>query len=216
MIRTNIRLAMPMYLSILALLIAIVSLPGEARAESAVNVDRKGVAIKGYDPVAYFTMTRPVKGKVDFEASWMGATWRFASARNRDTFLKDPEKYAPRYGGYCAYGVANNYLVKIDPKAWTVYEGRLYLNYSLKVREQWKEDIPGYIRKADANWPGLSGTKVMMENEKRMDDPEMKMGGGQMMKDETMMKEHGSMTADSVQMLNDPSTMENDAGKTMK
>ena len=144
----------------LALTVAVAAMPGVADAKdgkSAVNVDRKGVAIKGYDPVAYFTMSKPVKGKKDHVASWMGATWRFASAEHKDLFEKDPEKYAPRYGGYCAYGVANNYLVKIDPKAWTIYEGRLYLNFSLKVRDQWSEDIPGNIKKADANWPGLIG-----------------------------------------------------------
>ena len=141
----------------LVLTAAATAIPSVAGAEPAVNVDRKGVAIEGYDPVAYFTMSRPVKGKKDHVAAWMGATWRFASAENRDLFQNDPEKYAPRYGGYCAYGVANNYLVKIDPKAWTVYEGRLYLNYSLKVRDQWSEDIPGNIKKADANWPELIG-----------------------------------------------------------
>jgi YHS domain-containing protein len=139
------------------LIILVTAVPSAAAAESAVNVDRKGVAIKGYDPVPYFTISKPVKGNKDHIVSWMGAKWRFASAQNRDLFEKDPEKYAPRYGGYCAYGVANNYLVKIDPDAWTVYEGRLYLNYSLSVREQWKEDIPGNIRKADANWPALGG-----------------------------------------------------------
>jgi YHS domain-containing protein len=141
----------------LVLMVAVTAIPATADAQSAVNVDRKGVAIKGYDPVAYFTMSEPVKGKKDHVASWMGATWRFTSPEHKDLFEKDPEKYAPRYGGYCAYGVANNYLVKIDPKAWTIYEGRLYLNFSLKVREQWSEDIPGNIKKADANWPGLIG-----------------------------------------------------------
>jgi YHS domain-containing protein len=141
----------------LVLAAAMTAIPGVAGAKSPVNVDWKGVAIKGYDPVAYFTMSKPVKGDKDHVSTWMGATWRFVSPENRGQFEKDPEKYAPRYGGYCAYGVANNYLVKIDPEAWTVYEGRLYLNYSLQVREQWKEDIPGHIRKADANWPGLIG-----------------------------------------------------------
>jgi YHS domain-containing protein len=141
----------------LLLTAAVTAVPAAAGAQSAVNVDRKGVAIKGYDPVAYFTLSRPVKGDKDSTVSWMGAMWRFSSAEHRGLFEKNPEKYAPRYGGYCAYGVANNYLVRIDPKAWTVYEGRLYLNYSLKVREQWKEDIPGNIKKADGNWPALSG-----------------------------------------------------------
>jgi YHS domain-containing protein len=145
------------FLCALALTVTLTVVPGVVGAESAINIDWKGVAIKGYDPVAYFTMSKPVKGDKDHVVNWMGATWRFASAGNRDLFEKDPEKYAPRYGGYCAYGVANNYLVKIDPKAWTVYEGRLYLNYSLDVREQWKGDIPGNIMKADDNWPRLSG-----------------------------------------------------------
>jgi hypothetical protein len=141
----------------LALAAALTMVPGEAAAESAVYVDWKGLAIKGYDPVAYFTMSEPVKGEKDHVVTWMDATWRFASAEHKSLFEKDPEKYAPRYGGYCAYGVANNYLVKIDPEAWTIYEGRLYLNFSLKVRDQWSEDIPGNIKKANANWPGLIG-----------------------------------------------------------
>jgi YHS domain-containing protein len=132
-------------------------LPLAAHAETSYNVNLFGVAIKGYDPVAYFTEGKPVKGEKEFQVDWEGATWRFASAANLEMFNGDPEKYAPRYGGYCAYGVANNYLVSIDPAAWTVYEGGLYLNYSLKVREQWLEDIPGHIKMADANWPGLRG-----------------------------------------------------------
>ena len=134
-------------------------LPVTVQAGTFYNVDWKGVAIKGYDPVAYFTEKMPVKGDSDFEYVWSGAKWRFASSDNLEMFKSDPDKYAPRYGGHCAYGVANNYLVKIDPEAWSVYEGRLYLNYSLKVREQWKEDIPGFIRKADANWPKLKEEK---------------------------------------------------------
>ena len=134
---------------------ALFILPMTVQAKTFYNVGWTGVAIKGYDPVAYFTEKTAVKGDSDFEYEWSGAKWRFASSENLETFKSDPEKYAPRYGGYCAYGVANNYLVKIDPEAWTVYEGRLYLNYSLQVREQWKEDIPGNIRKADANWPAV-------------------------------------------------------------
>lgn len=141
----------------LMLAAAVTAAPSVAGAESAVNQDRKGVAIEGYDPVAYFTSSKPVKGSREHVASWMGATWWFASADNRDLFEMAPEKYAPQYGGYCAYGVANNYLVRIDPRAWTVFDGRLYLNYSLKVREQWSKDIPGNIKKADANWPKLIG-----------------------------------------------------------
>lgn len=145
----------------LAIAIAVVYFlfPVIVQAGTFFNVGWTGVAIKGYDPVAYFTEKNPVKGDSEFDYEWSGAKWRFASEKHLELFKTDPEKYAPRYGGYCAYGVANNYLVKIEPEAWTVYEGRLYLNYSLKVREQWKEDIPGNIRKADTNWPNLKEEK---------------------------------------------------------
>ena len=112
-----------------------------------------GGAIQGHDPVAYFTEGRPVEGSRKYSYEWQGATWRFASAANRDRFAQAPEKYAPQYGGYCAYGVANGYAVKIDPQAWSVVDGKLYLNYSPAVQADWKKDVPGYIRQADANWP---------------------------------------------------------------
>ena len=112
-----------------------------------------GAAIRGYDPVAYFTEGKPVKGKTEFTHQWKGATWRFASAANRERFAAAPEKYAPQYGGYCAYGVASGYTVKTEPDAWSVVEGKLYLNYDRNVQASWVKDIPGYIRKADANWP---------------------------------------------------------------
>ena len=114
--------------------------------------DRSG-AIRGYDPVAYFTQGAPVKGSEKFSHPWQGATWLFASAENRARFAAEPGKFAPQYGGYCAYGVAQGYAPEIDPSAWSIVEGKLYLNYSTSVRERWKTDIPGYIRKADANWP---------------------------------------------------------------
>lgn len=114
-----------------------------------------GGAIRGYDPVAYFTESRAVKGSERFIHRWKGATWRFASAENRDRFVAAPEKFAPQYGGYCAYGVAQNYAVSIDPRAWSIADGKLYLNYSRSVRQTWNKDIPGYIGKADANWPGV-------------------------------------------------------------
>ena len=148
-----------MLAAVVAAAAALLILPLQADAGTVYNVGWTGVAIKGYDPVAYFTEKMPVKGDSDFEYEWSGAKWRFASSENLEMFKGNPEKYAPQYGGHCAYGVANNYLVKIDPDAWTVYEGRLYLNYSLSVREQWKEDIPGHIEKADANWPKLKEEK---------------------------------------------------------
>jgi YHS domain-containing protein len=114
-----------------------------------------GVAIEGTDPVAYFDEGKPVAGSSEFEHEWMGATWRFASAENRDRFAADPEKYAPQYGGYCAWAVSQGYTAKIDPAAWKIVDGKLYLNYSKDVQTQWSVDVPGNIAKGDANWPKI-------------------------------------------------------------
>ena len=122
-----------------------------------VNLDG-GVAIKGHDPVAYFTDGAAVRGDASITADHDGATYHFASAANRDTFVADPARYAPQYGGYCAYAVANGYTAAIDPEAFTVVDDKLYLNFSKSVRRRWERDIPGNISKADANWPGLSAS----------------------------------------------------------
>jgi YHS domain-containing protein len=137
---------------VLALLVSFAAAAAAQKPE--IYADRAG-AIRGFDPVAYFTDARPVKGSEEIVHSWKGATWRFSSAENRDRFAAAPEKYAPQYGGYCAYAVAHNATASIDPQAWSVVDGRLYLNYSVKVRATWEKDSPGYIRKADANWPGV-------------------------------------------------------------
>jgi len=115
--------------------------------------ERNGLAIEGYDPVAYFTERKPVKGAPEFRTEFQGATFQFASADHRDRFAADPEQFAPQYGGYCAYGTAKGYKAKIDPEAFTVVQGKLYLNYSDAVQTRWLSDIPGYIQQADANWP---------------------------------------------------------------
>ena len=112
-----------------------------------------GKAIRGTDPVAYFTQGKPVAGSPDYTHEWKGATWYFASAANRDRFKQNPERWAPQYGGYCAYGVAQGYAVKIEVDQWSVVDGKLYLNYSRSVQRTWKQDIPGYIREANKNWP---------------------------------------------------------------
>ena len=115
--------------------------------------EKSGLAIGGYDPVAYFTERKPVKGSAQFRSDFQGSTFQFVSAAHRDAFAFNPAKYAPQYGGYCAYGMAKGYKATIDPAAFTVAGEKLYLNYSEAVRSQWLSDIPGYIRKADANWP---------------------------------------------------------------
>jgi YHS domain-containing protein len=118
--------------------------------------ERGGAAIDGYDPVAYFTENKPVKGSSAFTAMHEGSTFRFASAANRDAFVSDPKKYAPQYGGFCAYAVAHGYKAKIEPDAFTIVDGKLYLNYDQSIQRRWRRDIPGYIRRGDHNWPGVS------------------------------------------------------------
>ncbi|MEM7189075.1 MAG: YHS domain-containing (seleno)protein [Pseudomonadota bacterium] len=112
-----------------------------------------GTAIDGTDPVAYFTEGRPVEGSSDFVHEWNGAKWRFSSAENLALFAADPEKYAPQYGGYCAWAVSQGYTASTDPEAWKIVDGKLYLNYSKSVQLNWETDIPGHIAAGDANWP---------------------------------------------------------------
>src|ERR1700690_4350384 len=128
---------------------------GPALTIEPVNKTSDGVATKGYDPVAYFTDKRPVKGNKEFEYVWMGAKWHFSGTEHKDLFIKNPEKYAPKYGGYCAYAVSRGSIADIDPEAWSVVDGKLYLNLSKKIRDKWSKDIPGNIKKADENWPNI-------------------------------------------------------------
>jgi hypothetical protein len=125
-----------------------------AAADSPIYT-RGGVAIKGADPVAYFTEGKPVTGQKKFETEWKGAKWRFSSAQNRDMFVASPEKFAPQYGGYCSYAVSQGYTAKIDIDAWAIVDDKLYLNYSTGVLRLWETDIPGHIASANKNWPGV-------------------------------------------------------------
>ena len=113
------------------------------------------VAVSGYDAVAYFTEGKPVEGSDDFTADYNGATWRFSSAGNRDAFLENPARFAPQYGGYCAWAVSQGYTASTDPEAWKIVDDKLYLNYSKSVQASWEQDIPGHIAKGDANWPDV-------------------------------------------------------------
>ena len=116
---------------------------------------RTDTAILGYDTVAYFTDGKPVKGQDAFVAEWMGAKWKFASQAHLDLFKASPEKYAPQYGGYCAYGVSQDNLVSIEPDKFKVEGGKLYLNYDAGVQAAWLKDVSGYIKQADAKFPAL-------------------------------------------------------------
>jgi YHS domain-containing protein len=144
-----------------ALLLAVTVAPA-ALAVPPVNTLKAGffggqgsTAILGYDPVAYFTDGKPVKGQDNYATDWMGATWKFASQAHLDLFKVAPEKYAPQYGGYCAYGVSQDHLVSIEPDKFKVLDGKLYLNYDADVQATWLKDPAGYIRQADAKFQAL-------------------------------------------------------------
>ena len=129
-----------------------------AAAESAPMVyteSASGLAIRGTDPVAYFTEGKPVAGDSQYETEWEGATWRFASAENKELFESDPEAYAPQYGGYCAKALSEGNVVSTDPEAWKIVDDKLYLNYSPEVQQQWIQDIEGNIDLADNMWPDV-------------------------------------------------------------
>lgn len=116
---------------------------------------RTDTAINGYDTVAYFTVGKPVKGLDSLATEWMGAKWKFSTQAHLDLFKADPLKYAPQYGGYCAYGVSQGYLVKVEPDQFTVRDGKLYLNYDADVQAKWSRDIPGYVKAADSRFASL-------------------------------------------------------------
>ncbi|MEE8555206.1 MAG: YHS domain-containing (seleno)protein [bacterium] len=137
-------------------LLALVLFAGTAHALDPINKTWFGdLAVKGYDPVAYFNEGKPVEGSEAYEYEWKDATWRFANAENRAEFIDAPEKFAPQYGGYCAYAVSQGVTADIDPEAWKIVNGKLYLNVSQSIQRTWERSIKGYIRKADANWPRI-------------------------------------------------------------
>lgn len=131
--------------------LAILSYGCSQKSQSEIFSTKEG-AIKGYDPVAYFTEGKPVKGSEAYSFEWNGATWRFSSAENMAAFTANPEKYAPQYGGYCAYGVADGHKAPISPDAFSILEGKLYLNYNKQVQNTWNKDQQGYIKTADEKW----------------------------------------------------------------
>ncbi|NBB98991.1 MAG: YHS domain protein [Alphaproteobacteria bacterium] len=111
--------------------------------------------LDGYDPVAYFTEGAPRRGDAAHALDWQGQRWHFANAENRAAFAADPTAYAPQYGANCAWAAAEGYLAPVDPTAWAIVDGKLYLNFDARIQRRWERDIPGFIARADANWPGL-------------------------------------------------------------
>lgn len=140
-----------MYLLAIALVMTVLVV----NAQKAEVFMSDGVAIHGYDAVAYFTQSKPVKGDSKFSFKWNNATWYFASQQDLDLFKTNPEKYAPQYGGYCAFGVSEDHKAPTQPEAWTIVNGKLYLNYNTDVRANWQKDVTKRILKADENWPAI-------------------------------------------------------------
>ena len=143
----------------LLLLVVGLALPVFAQNKTLLNLDKTGVAIQGYDPVAFFTDNKPVKGDPKFLAKRDGAIYFFASPEHKALFLQNPAKYEPQFGGYCAYGVSRNKLVEIDVDAFQIVDGKLLLQYSKGVRDDFNEDAKANLARANANWPGLLAKK---------------------------------------------------------
>jgi len=139
----------------LLLLTLELALPAFAQTKTLLNLDKTGVAIQGYDPVAFFTDHKPVKGRAESTSKHNGATYLFSSKEHKDLFDKEPAKYEPVFGGYCAYGVSRNKLVEIDVDAFQIVDGHLILQYSKSVRNDFNKDTQGNLAKAQQNWPGL-------------------------------------------------------------
>ncbi|MEG3754129.1 YHS domain-containing (seleno)protein [Psychromonas arctica] len=133
-------------------------------ANIEVNANQNDLAIKGYDSVSYFTKGKPTKGSAKYTAAYNGAIYHFASAKNRDLFKSEPAKYAPQYGGFCAYGVAVNQKFDIEPTAWYIEDNKLYLNLDKNVQKEWLKDVSGNIETAQVNWTGIKGlTEAQIE-----------------------------------------------------
>jgi hypothetical protein len=126
-----------------------------------------GVGLEGYDAVAYFLDHRPIRGSDAYTHSWNGVVWKFASAEHRDLFAADPAHYAPQYGGYCAYAVANRTTAHGSPKQWAVVNDRLFLNNNPLAKKLWERDRPGHIRAGDENWPQIPKGAVSVDSPPR-------------------------------------------------
>lgn len=135
--------------------VLVVTFVGSCKHKAAEVYSSSSRAIAGYDPVAYFREGSPVKGNEVFTYNWNDANWYFSSQQNLDSFKNSPEKYAPQYGGFCAYGCSNGRKVSTDPNAWTIVDGKLYLNHNLEVKEKWVKDQKKRIEQADKNWPAV-------------------------------------------------------------
>ena len=141
--------------SLFSAFLLLTTLLAVASAKELQNVDRNGVAIQGYDPVAFFTDNRPVKGNAQFQSEYRGAKYYFVSSEHKAAFDKEPAKYEPQFGGYCAYGASQGHKAPIKIEAWQIINGRLLMQYDLGVKDDFNKDQQNNLSKADRNWPGL-------------------------------------------------------------
>jgi len=144
------------FIALFATLMLFLGAANGVQADDPVNTGIfSNTAVSGYDAVAYFTEGKPVKGNKTYRMTYMGAEWRFSPAENLAMFRAAPENYAPQYGGYCSWAAGRGYLADGNPKNWRIVDGKLYLNYNDDVQQKWEQDIPGFIAKANKNYPQL-------------------------------------------------------------
>lgn len=139
---------------LIGLFLTAFSLPASADSDAIYTSWRDNVAVGGYDVVSFYS-GKPLEGKDEFMQTYMDAEWKFSSRANLDLFRTNPDAFVPQYGGYCAWAAANGKLAKGSPEHWHVRDGKLYLNFNKRIQKKWDKDIPGFIKKADANWPDL-------------------------------------------------------------
>ena len=136
-------------------LLLLISIPAFGQNKTLLNLDKLGIAIQGYDPVAFFTQNRPVKGRPEFESKDNGERYLFASADDKSAFDANPAKYEPQFGGFCAYAASKNRTAPVKIEAFQIVNGRLLMQYDLDIRKEFNKDTEGNLQKADKNWPGL-------------------------------------------------------------
>ncbi len=156
--KTLIRRFIPTLALCVACLIFVALPQSSSLAKSPVaelNLSNSGLALRGYDPVSYFNSNKPIKGNKGFSALHGGGRYYFTSQENKDSFLANPAKYLPAYGGFCSYGAASSYKVDGDPNVWNIVDGKLYLNINKSIDRAWARKRDFYIRKADKIWPGI-------------------------------------------------------------
>jgi YHS domain-containing protein len=150
---------MKVFLFLMILIAAIAAGACSTAQAVALNADSSGMALRGYDAVAYFAVDAAVKGDAKYSYAWNGAKWLFSSEENMNKFKADPEAYAPQFGGYCAYAVSEGYTADADPEVWKVVDGKLYLNYNREVKETWESAESERIANAKKNWQQFKAKK---------------------------------------------------------